>query len=215
MLRPGVPVRRARPPARGMLVLVVGPSGAGKDSLIAGARRKFVASTAVVFPRRTITRPESPGEDHLPVGRVAFKRLEAAGGFLLSWQAHGLSYGIPASTAGDLAAGRVVVVNASREIVARACELWPTVRIVHVAVDLDVLRARLVARGRETGADIDKRVARAARQMTLPQDITDRIDNSGRLATAVRRFNALIAGYVATVEASATPPAPPVPKAKR
>ena len=194
-LRSGVPVRRARQAARGVLVLVVGPSGAGKDTLIAGARRKFAGNPVVVFPRRTITRDPGPGEEHVAVSRADFKRQQAAGSFLLSWQAHGLSYGLPAEVARDLAAGRTVVANVSRTIVAQARELWPVVRVVHVEVDIDVLRTRLIARGRETAADIDKRIARAARTMSLPEEITDRIDNSGRLATAARRFNALIAGY--------------------
>jgi ribose 1,5-bisphosphokinase len=184
---------RAKP---GLLVLIVGPSGAGKDTLLASAQRKFKDNPAMVFPRRTITRSESIGETHDPVSRREFQRLEKEGAFLLAWTAHGLRYGISIAVERDLKAGRIVVVNVSREIVTAACARWPKTRIVHVTVALDALRSRLETRGREAAGDIDKRIKRAARANTLPEALTDTIDNSGRLGPAVRKFNALLAGYV-------------------
>ena len=190
----GKPRARAKP---GHLVLVVGPSGAGKDTLIAAAKRKFRDDPSVVFPRRLITRPEGVGEDHLVVSRREFLRLEEGGAFFLAWTAHGLKYGIPSSVATDLRKGRTVVVNVSREIVATACDLWPRTRVIHVSVALDALRARLDARGREKSGEIQKRINRTPRSAQLPEAITDLVDNSGHLATAVRRFNALLAPYAA------------------
>lgn len=181
----------------GLLVLVVGPSGAGKDSLIAAARRKFRDDPTVVFARRTITRPEAAGEDHLPVSRAAFKRLDEAGSFYLSWTAHGLHYGVPSDVKTALTAGHLVIVNVSRGVVADVVAGWPSTRIIQVTVALDALRTRLESRGRETADDIDKRIKRAGRAKPLPGHLTDVVDNSGRLGTAVRRFNALIARYVA------------------
>jgi ribose 1,5-bisphosphokinase len=196
--RGAVPKRRR--PSPGLLLLVAGPSGAGKDTLIAAAKRKFRDNPVIVFPQRTITRPEGIGEDHVPASRRAFARLEDAGGFFLSWTAHGHHYGVPIEAERDLRAGRIVIVNVSRGIVTEACARWPRTRIIHVTVALDALRARLEARGREAGRDIDKRVSRATRADPLPGPLTDTIDNSGRQGSAVRRFNALIAAYA---EASA------------
>ena len=48
----------------GRLVLVVGPSGAGKDTLIAGARVKCLNNPTIVFPRRVVTRAASVAEDN-------------------------------------------------------------------------------------------------------------------------------------------------------
>ena len=178
------------------MILVVGPSGAGKDTLIAAARRKFEGSADLVFPRRTITRPEAIGEDHLPVSAREFRRLEKEGAFFLSWSAHKLRYGIPREVELDLRRGRTVVANVSRAIIPEACARWPQTRIVHVTVALDALRARLEARGRERSKDIDGRVARNGRMPALPPELTDTVENSGRLSSAVRKFNALLARYV-------------------
>ena len=194
--RSGPPTKKKPRVTPGRLILVVGPSGAGKDTLIAAAQRKFKDDPAVVFPRRTITRPEAIGEDHVPVSRREFQRLEKEGAFFLAWTAHGLRYGVPADVAQHLAAGRSVVVNVSRDSVDAACALWPATRIVQVTVALDALRARLEARGREAAGDIEKRLKRAARLEIEPERVTDTVDNSRQLASAVRRFNMLIASYI-------------------
>lgn len=179
----------------GKLVLVIGPSGAGKDTLIAAARRKFRDTPSIVFPARVITRPECVGEEHIPISRSEFLRRERDGGFFLSWQAHGLRYGIAADVRGELRSGRTVVVNVSRDVVAAATTAWPGTHVVHVTVALDALRSRLEARGRETPDDIARRLTRASRKQPAAISPIDVIDNSGHLATAVRKFNALIAGY--------------------
>ena len=200
--RKGLPRQRRANPQLGRLVLVVGPSGAGKDTLIAAAKRKFRDDPAVAFPRRVITRPEGLGEDHAPISRRGFARLEQDGAFVLSWQAHGLCYGVPCDVVKDLEGGRIVVVNVSRDVVAAACARWPDTHIVEVTVALDALKARLEARGRETADDIRRRLARARRKKKLPSEAVDVIDNSGHLPTAVRKFNALIAGYAAALAAA-------------
>lgn len=186
-------VRAGRQPPEGRLVLVVGPSGAGKDTLLAAAQRKFADDPRIVFPRRVITRAEGIGEAHVAVSRREFERRAQAGEFFLSWHAHGLRYGIPGEAGNALRAGRIVVVNISRDVVAEASALWPQTRVVHVTVALEALKARLDARGRETAVDIAARIARASLRRTLPPNVTDTIDNSGHLSVAVRKFNALIA----------------------
>jgi thymidine phosphorylase len=81
--------------AAGSFFFVVGPSGAGKDSLLDGVRRRLTPSR-FIFAKRTITRPEgSPGEVHTACTEADFQALNAAGKFLITWQAHGLHYGLP------------------------------------------------------------------------------------------------------------------------
>jgi len=98
----------------GVFVAVVGPSGAGKDTLISGARERLAADGRFVFPRRVVTRETSRFEDHDTVSPERFMELEAKGAFALSWGAHGLRYGVPAAVHGELGYGRAVICNLSR-----------------------------------------------------------------------------------------------------
>jgi phosphonate metabolism protein PhnN/1,5-bisphosphokinase (PRPP-forming) len=176
-----------RLPRRGM-VLVVGPSGAGKDTLIAGARAALGGDGAYVFPRREITRPAAAvGEPHVAVTRAEFERRRGAGCYALSWRAHGLGYGVPASVLDDLAAGRAVVVNVSRTVVAEARRRFDPLHVVRVAVDGAALRGRLTGRGRENGAAIDARLARVADETGFASGEIA-IDNNGPIESAVRAF---------------------------
>lgn len=165
-----------------MLVLVVGPSGAGKDTLLDGARAALAGDPRFRFVRRIITRPaQAGGEAHEAVTEAAF----AARDFALSWGAHGLRYGIPADIADDLAAGRVVIANVSRGVIADAARRFP-VRVIEVTAPPAVLAARLAARGREAAADI---AARLARNVALPDGVpVDVVMNDAEVADGIARF---------------------------
>lgn len=139
------------------LVLVVGPSGAGKDTVLRHARQHLAGSRQVVFPRRVITRPPGPGEDHVPVTEGEFITRR----FALSWSAHGLRYGIPAEIEDDLAAGRIVVVNVSRSVIAETRRRYPCM-VVEITAPACILAKRLAARGRESAAEIEARLQRDA-----------------------------------------------------
>jgi phosphonate metabolism protein PhnN/1,5-bisphosphokinase (PRPP-forming) len=174
----------------GTLILVVGPSGAGKDSVIAGAAAALRDDTRFLFARRAITRPSNGcGEDHLALSVAEFATRRAAGGFLLAWHAHGLDYGLPVALAEDLAAGRVVVANVSRAVVAAARLRWKRTRVVLVTAAASVLAQRLAARARENEAAIRLRLERAASLM-IAADAT--IANEGSLSEAVAAFVTLL-----------------------
>ena len=118
-----------------------------------------------------------------------FMGMQAAGEFALSWQAHGLRYGIPAAVDKELKQGRDLLVNLSRSVLPAAH--WRrfgdgSMPVLLLTASPAVLRARLMARGREAGAEIDARLARAG--FALPGGITAiHIDNSGPLADTVQR----------------------------
>ena len=175
------------------LIYVMGPSGAGKDSLLS-ATKGLLQGAPVAFVRRYITRPAARGEWHIPVSEERFAHLEEDGAFSLTWHSHGLFYGIPASAGLVLANGITLVVNGSREALGRAFSCYPTLVPVLVDVKLDVLRTRLEGRGRESGAALEERLARAS--MPLPQvsgmPAPLRIDNSGSLDAAAATFAKMI-----------------------
>lgn len=173
--------------SRGTLVLVVGPSGAGKDSVLAGARRALAGHPGIHFARRCITRPaDAGGEDHVSLSPEAFARCRATGGFALEWRAHGLDYGIPVEATGWLAAGETVVANVSRTVLDEARRRLPPVQVVLVTAAPEVLAARLAARGREDADDIRQRLARG--EMDCKGSDVVRLENNGRLEDTVRRF---------------------------
>ena len=169
----------------------MGPSGAGKDTLINGVRDALGEHAPVRFVRRVITRlpgqtPKHPGEeDHEPMVEAAFLRAQASGGFALSWRAHGLHYGIPADIALDLAQGRVVIANVSRAVVAEAAKQFP-VAVIEISAPADVLARRLAARGREDAVDVARRLSRAI-ELPLPVE-RQRVVNDGTPEQGVRRL---------------------------
>ena len=180
----------------GSLVLVVGPSGAGKDTLINAARAALAGDPRFVFPRRTITRTAVAAlEDHDYVSHETNDRQDGEGAFALSWQAHGLSFGIPRSTLNAVAAGQVVVVNGSRAIADPACRAIPETRILLIEATPAVRAARLAGRGRETAAEVARRLEREVPD-ALPGAI--RIDNSGELAAGTTAFLAALSSLASS-----------------
>jgi ribose 1,5-bisphosphokinase len=180
-----------------MLVLVVGPSGAGKDTLLDAARRRLNGDARFRFVRRVITRSiAAGGEAHEAVTAEEF----GARSFALSWRAHGLSYGIPMEIAEDLARGVVVVANVSRGVVADAASRFD-VRVLEVTAPRDILARRLAGRARETADDISQRLARSA---ALPVGVeVATILNDSTIGTAAAAFVDLLLGYARSGSRSA------------
>jgi len=175
-------------------VLVVGPSGVGKDTLIDGARAALAADPSIIFARREITRPaDAGGEDHTPVSEAAFQARRAAGGYLLAWEAHGLGYGLPATLNDDVAAGRTVVANVSRGVLDQARERFASVRVVSISASPETLARRLAARGREDAAGIQARLARADLPANLGDGVVE-LRNDGTPAEGVAALVAAIRG---------------------
>ncbi len=147
----------------GTLTLVVGPSGAGKDTVIGSARAALATQWRYVFPRREITRPAGDrAESHLAITEARFAERQAQGAYALSWRAHDLGYGVPCGIEDSLAAGRIVVVNVSRGVIAEARARYPNLAVVFVTAPEAMLHRRLAARGRESGTEVAGRLRRAA-----------------------------------------------------
>jgi len=148
-----------------MIFAIVGPSGAGKDTLIAGAMR---ARPDLRLVRRVITRPgDAGGEDFEGVSDSEFMTRKARGVFALDWQAHGLRYGIPQEQIdrpGD------VLFNGSRGALLLALKAFPELRVIMITAPEAVLAARLAARGREMPSDIRDRLLRA--NLAMPKGIS-------------------------------------------
>lgn len=184
------------PLRNGVFIAVVGPSGAGKDTIIDYAREKLHDDSGVEFVRRVITRPSDAGsEDHDTLADAAFDEAEKQGAFALSWPAHGLKYGLPASVDGTIADGRVAIANLSRGALAALRQRYANVAVVEITARPDILAERLSARGRESRGEVLARLARIAPVDRSADVIT--IDNSGAREEAGERFLEIVRKAIA------------------
>lgn len=153
----------------GIFVGVMGPSGAGKDTVINLARTALAGCPEVVFVRRVVTRPSDESEDHLSVTPEAFVRAAALGAFALSWHAHGHDYGLPVELDDHIRSGKVVVGNISRDVTVLAYARFQKTRLVHVTAPPEVLAARRAARHRasDAGEDGVSRIERVGVEVRL------------------------------------------------
>lgn len=182
------------PPRAGTLVAVVGPSGAGKDSLIDGARQTLADHDGFHFVRRHITRSrDAGGEQHIEISIDEFERRAEGGFFALHWRAHGQGYGIAHEIAQEIERGTCVVANLSRAVIPDARTRFPTTRIVHVTAPPEVLATRLAERSRESVDDV---AARLKRQAPPPiGDDVHEILNAGALEEAIHEFTGLLHAF--------------------
>lgn len=156
----------------GRLVLVVGPSGAGKDTLLRLAQAACADDHDVVFPRRVVTRASSADEDNIAMSPDEFARAREHADFAVHWDAHGHSYALPLEINDDIRAGRAVVVNVSRTVIGALREAYANVVVVAITAPPEVLAQRLAARGRQSDGNIAERLSRSVDDSSAQADVT-------------------------------------------
>jgi ribose 1,5-bisphosphokinase len=174
----------------GRLVLVVGPSGAGKDTLLNLTRAACAADASIVFPRRVVTREASLAEDNAQVSPDAFREALARGEFAMHWEAHGHCYALPRAIDDDIRAGRTVVVNASRTAIETMRRLYADIVVVLITAPPDVLERRLAMRARGSDGPIEERLRRAVEEAVPDATIV----NVGAAEDHARRLLEIIRG---------------------
>jgi len=169
----------------------MGPSGAGKDTLLKAARATLDGH-GFAFAHRYITRPLVPDDEiFVPLTQAAFAERKAANLFAFDWRARDVGYAIGSEIDAWRAAGLTVVVSGSRAHFAGGAPGRLGAVPVLIEAAPAVLAARLAARGREPFGEIAARLARTAElDPHIPGAI--RIDNSGALADAVAAFVAAL-----------------------
>jgi ribose 1,5-bisphosphokinase len=177
------------------LIYVVGPSGSGKDSLLRYARERLADEPGVVFAHRYITRAaDAGGENHVALTRAEFNTRLRNRLFALAWESHGHAYGVGIEINQWLAMGATVVVNGSREYMVEAVRRFPELLAVTIAVPAEVLRERLLARGREDGPAIEQRLERH-RLMQSQAGAGHVIANDGPLARGGQALMTLVRAH--------------------
>lgn len=173
---------------QGCFVAVVGPSGAGKDTVLNAARKILSADPRYYFTRRFITRATNDGnEDHISLDAETFAQLVSKGHFSLHWQAHGHSYGLPLEVDQRVNTGGVIIGNISRRVLEEARKRYSSFHVLMITAKPAVLAERLALRGRETRKQIEMRLAREVPiDPRLGNVVT--IDNSGDIQHAKDEF---------------------------
>ena len=144
------------------LIYTLGPSGAGKDSLLAWLKDCLSPHVPVHFARRVIDRaPYDWGEQHESVSPESFARLRREDAFTLHWKANGHQYGIRHSELSAVGSPHWVVVNGSRAHLPQAIEGFPGLTVLHITASAEVLRARLISRQRENAVAVEARIQRS------------------------------------------------------
>jgi ribose 1,5-bisphosphokinase len=188
-------VHRARFGHRGRLIYVIGPSGAGKDSLLEWVRIRLPADSGVRVARRTITRPAGAGgEDHIAATDAQFDEALARGEFALHWRANGHRYGVGREIEQWLAAGESVVINGSREYLAVARVKFPQLESVHIVAPVEVLQSRIAQRSRERPEEAARRLERNAQMPDAAREAALLLVNDGPIEIAGARLAEFVAG---------------------
>lgn len=166
------------------LVLIAGPSGAGKDSVIRGAAALLKDDPRFYFARRMVTRDyPQPGE--IPVSTETFDQLTASGHFAKTWQAHQLSYGLPREEMQpEHPAVQILIANVSRTVLHELLAEYGG-HVLYITASPTEIRRRLEKRHRESPASIQERIERS---VSLPEHLPmTTIHNDGLLEEAIKQ----------------------------
>jgi ribose 1,5-bisphosphokinase len=169
------PVISTQPPAvigPGRLVLVVGPSGAGKDTLIGLAKAACADDANIVFPRRAITREATASEDNEPLSESAFQEALEHGAFAVNWEAHGHRYALRRAIDDDIRAGRTVIANVSRTVIGAMRGAYADVIVIAITAPPEILAKRLASRGRSSDGKLEHRLSRTVEDDSSAPDAT-------------------------------------------
>lgn len=156
----------------GRLVLVVGPSGAGKDTLLGLARAACADDRNIVFPRRVITRLASASEENEEVSIGRFQEALTRGDYAMHWEAHGHRYALSRAIDGEIRAGRTVVANVSRTVIGAMRRAYADVLVVLITAPPNVLAERIALRARGSDGKLESRLGRVVEDASAAPDIT-------------------------------------------
>lgn len=161
----------------GRLVLLVGPSGAGKDTLLGLARAACADDGDIVFPRRVITREASASEENEEVSLGRFQEALARREYAMHWEAHGHCYALSRAIDDEIRAGRTIVANVSRTVIGAMRRAYTDVMVVSITAPPDVLAERIAMRRRSSDGKLDARLGRTVEDEAAAPDVT--IVNTG------------------------------------
>ncbi|MHB8992421.1 MAG: guanylate kinase [Chloroflexota bacterium] len=183
-------------PVPGLLFVLSGPSGVGKDAVMAKLReQKFSISFGVTATTRRQRQGELHGRDYFFVSDEEFDRM-IANDELLEWAVvHCHRYGVPSSSVRELIAnGQDVMVRVDVQGAATIRAKVPQAVLIFLAPpSMEALIARLRRRGTETPEELATRIANAYQEMNRLPEFDYRVVNpDGGLDDAVEKVKAIV-----------------------
>jgi len=175
------------------LYFLVGPSGVGKDSVLRRLKTHYYSDTQPLVAHRYITRPvRHQDENHVELTDFDFQRRSESGLFLFEWTSHGYHYGIGREIKKWLKSGNSVIVNGSRQYLPQARERYKDLVPVWMHVAEDILRQRLLERGREGEEEIETRLQRNRELAYLKPKDGVYIDNNQTIEDTIGQLLSLM-----------------------
>lgn len=159
--------------ALGKLIVISGPSGAGKTSICQALLKQLPDTDWSVSATTRPMRPgDVPGATYEFVSRDEFLRREAAGEFLESAEYVGNRYGTPRTPVEKaVAAGRNIVLEIDVQGgIQVAAKMPKSVRVFVLPPNAESLKARLQGRGTEAEEQMKKRLAKADGEIAVARD---------------------------------------------
>jgi guanylate kinase len=152
----------------GLLFVVSAPSGAGKSSLIRAAlAEEPTIRLSVSYTTRAPRNGEQNGREYHFVDRRTFEAMVERGEFLECAEVHGNRYGTSQRVIDEtLARGVDLLLEIDWQGAAQVRRLYPgCVTIFILPPSVEALGQRMRARGLDTEAVIERRVANASEEM--------------------------------------------------
>jgi len=172
----------------GVLFLIVGNSGAGKDAIISGLINKYPSNLKKIYaPQRYITRAPSETEKNISISPLEFREMKEDGKFAFKWHIYNLDYGVHIEIEDWLRNGHPVIINVSRTIVNEAKEKYKNIKVIFIDVPFELTYKRIKDRKRESKELLNERIERAKNNQKFPEaDFI--VDNSGKLDDAINQL---------------------------
>lgn len=185
-----------RPQVSPLLLVLSGPSGSGKDSLIGCLERRGLDVVRIVTVTTRPPRPgEVPGRDYIFASPEQFERMRAAGELLEYAEVYGHWYGTPKEPIRQaLARGKDVLLRVDVQGARTVRRLCPEAVLVFLTPPSeDELIRRLRARRTESPAELERRLAKVRQELeSLPIFDYVIVNYPDRLKEAAAQFEAIV-----------------------
>jgi phosphonate metabolism protein PhnN/1,5-bisphosphokinase (PRPP-forming) len=168
------------------IILIVGASGVGKDSLLKASLEQLPHTNVI---QRYITRKPDENENNHFLSQEAFSQKVHEDEFISFWSAHGNNYGIAKE---DIKEG-LNIISVSRGSIVDFEKLYDKVLTLHVTLPKEVLRTRLMHRARESSFEIEKRLNRTYESICAKNLVE--FDNSLCLEKSAQAFVRIIKDF--------------------